>query len=153
MTTLRPMVALDLFRCNCVNLDCFTENFNATFYLKYLNTCPELCIVAESVDGIIAGYIIGKVEGHGAEWHGHVTALSIAPEFRRGGLARQLMNKLESISSDTFNAFFVDLYVRASNVAAVKFYKDCGYYIYQTVKEYYSDREEALDMRKTLKAQ
>ena len=42
--------------------------------------------------------VMGKAEGHGENWHGHVTALTVAPEYRRLGLARQLMEKLEDIS-------------------------------------------------------
>ena len=41
---------------------------------------------------------MGKAEGMGEQWHGHVTALSVAPEFRRLGLAGKLMNGLEEIS-------------------------------------------------------
>lgn len=43
---------------------------------------------------------MGKAEGSVAreEWHGHVTALSVAPEFRRLGLAARLMDMLEEIS-------------------------------------------------------
>ena len=48
-------------------------------------------------------YIMGKAEGgenatveHGM--HGHVTALTVAPEYRRLGLARTLMYFLESVS-------------------------------------------------------
>lgn len=44
--------------------------------------------------------VMGKAEGSVAreEWHGHVTALSVAPEFRRLGLAAKLMEMLEEIS-------------------------------------------------------
>lgn len=28
------------------------------------------------------GYIVGKVEGQGEHWHGHVTAVTVAPDFR-----------------------------------------------------------------------
>ena len=42
--------------------------------------------------------VMGKAEGRGDEWHGHVTALSIAPEFRRIGVAGKLMQGLEAIS-------------------------------------------------------
>lgn len=44
--------------------------------------------------------VMGKAEGSVAreEWHGHVTALSVAPEFRRLGLAAKLMDMLEEIS-------------------------------------------------------
>lgn len=42
--------------------------------------------------------VMGKAEGNGDQWHGHVTALTVAPEFRRLGLAAKLMNNLEEIS-------------------------------------------------------
>lgn len=41
---------------------------------------------------------MGKAEGSGENWHGHVTALTVAPEFRRLGLAAKLMQILEDIS-------------------------------------------------------
>jgi len=41
---------------------------------------------------------MGKAEGRGEDWHGHVTCLSIAPAYRRAGLAAQLMKSLEDIS-------------------------------------------------------
>ena len=41
---------------------------------------------------------MGKSEGPGEMWHGHVTALTVAPEYRRLGLAAALMNNLEMIS-------------------------------------------------------
>ena len=41
---------------------------------------------------------MGKAEGHADNWHGHVTALSVAPEYRKLGLAAKLMNALEDVS-------------------------------------------------------
>ena len=41
---------------------------------------------------------MGKVEGHGDQWHGHVTAVSVAPDYRRLNLAAKLMRGLESVS-------------------------------------------------------
>lgn len=43
---------------------------------------------------------MGKAEGRGDRWHGHVTAVSVAPEFRRMGLGRELMTRLEKISEE-----------------------------------------------------
>jgi len=43
---------------------------------------------------------MGKVEGTGINWHGHVTALTVAPTYRRLGLAMQLMAELEDISDN-----------------------------------------------------
>lgn len=42
--------------------------------------------------------VMGKVEGHGDQWHGHVTAVSVAPDYRRLNLAAKLMKGLESVS-------------------------------------------------------
>ena len=42
--------------------------------------------------------VMEKVEGQGESWHGHVTAVTVAPEYRRQQLAKKLMNLLEDIS-------------------------------------------------------
>lgn len=44
------------------------------------------------------GYILGKAEGQGPLWHGHVTAVTVAPDFRRQKLANTLMFLLEEIT-------------------------------------------------------
>ncbi|KAI1236938.1 N-alpha-acetyltransferase 20, partial [Lamprotornis superbus] len=148
MTTLRAFTCDDLFRFNNINLDPLTET--------YLAHWPEYFIVAEAPGGELMGYIMGKAEGSVAreEWHGHVTALSVAPEFRRLGLAAKLMELLEEISEKK-GGFFVDLFVRVSNQVAVNMYKQLGYSVYRTVLEYYSASsgepdEDAYDMRKAL---
>lgn len=53
--------------------------------------------------------VLGKAEGAQAEWHGHVTALTVAQEYRRLGLARKMMDFLEAVSDNIYNGFFVDL--------------------------------------------
>ncbi|KAG2267470.1 hypothetical protein Bca52824_062025 [Brassica carinata] len=47
-------------------------------------------------------------------------------------------------------AYFVDLFVRASNTPAIKMYEKLGYIIYRRVLRYYSGEEDGLDMRKAL---
>ncbi len=59
------------------------------------------------------------VSGHNENWHGHVTAVTCSPMHRRLGLARRLMAALEDIS-EAKRCFFVDLFVRVSNVVAIK---------------------------------
>ena len=55
-----------------------------------------------------------------------MTAVSVAPEYRKQGLARLLMNYLEKIS-DEHNGFFVDLFVRSTNTVAIAMYEKLGY--------------------------
>ena len=155
MTTLRNFSMLDLLCFNKVNLDILTETYNVAFYGKYLARWPEYCKVAESPSGDIQGYVLGKVEGEKENdekknWHGHVTAVTVAPSYRRQGLAKVLMKYLED-TTIRHNGFFVDLFVRKSNEVAIGMYQGMNYNIYRTVTNYYSGPEEdAYDMRKAM---
>lgn len=110
--------------------------------------------MAESPTGKIMGYIMGKAEArqnNPLDWHGHVTAISVADEFRRIGLAAKLMKFLEDVS-ELKKCYFVDLFVRVSNTVAVGMYKALGYVVYRTIQDYYTGPpdEDAYDMRKAL---
>lgn len=151
MTTLRPFTCDDILKFNNVNLDSLTETYGVNFYMQYLAKWPEYFQVAESPNGEIMGYIMGKAEGHGTNWHGHVTALTVSPCYRRLGIAALLMKWLEDVSEKK-HAYFVDLFVRVSNKVAISMYQALGYIVYRTVLEYYSGNpdEDAYDMRKAL---
>ena len=160
MTTIREFHMDDLFKFNNVNLDVLTETYNLPFYLSYMSTWPEAFTVAEAPNGGgIMGYMLGKAEGQNHLWHAHVSAVTVAPTYRRIGLAKTLMDDLERISVEVYNAFFVDLFVRASNELAISMYKKFHYIPYRRVLSYYSsglddhnedDTEDAWDMRKAL---
>lgn len=81
--------------------------------------------------------VLGKAEGSPHDFHGHVTALTVAPEYRRLSLARILMNFLETVSDDVYGGLFVDLYVRCTNTIAMDLYEGLGYSVYRRVREYY----------------
>ncbi|ORZ31609.1 N-acetyltransferase 5 [Catenaria anguillulae PL171] len=151
MSHLRSVASLCVL-CNR-NLDPLTENYNISFYLSYLARWPEYFFIAQSPSGRPMGYIMGKAEGRGKDWHGHVTAVTVGSEYRRLGLARQLMHILETVSESTHDGYFVDLFVRASNAVAITMYEGLGYTTYRRVLDYYASDtsvEDALDMRKAL---
>ncbi|WVZ60196.1 hypothetical protein U9M48_010249 [Paspalum notatum var. saurae] len=136
-----------------------SPQFNMSFYMTYLARWPDYFHAAVSPGGRVMGYrevrytsfaVMGKVEGQGESWHGHVTAVSVASEFRRQKLAKKLMNLLEEISDKMDKAYFVDLFVRASNMPAIRMYEKLGYVVYRRVLRYYSGEEDGLDMRKAL---
>ena len=120
--------------------------------MSYLSKWPESFVVAESPHGSIMGYVLGKAEGDDKLWHGHVSAVTVAPAYRRLGLAKTLMDYFEDVSIRTYNAYFVDLFVRQSNHLAISMYEKFGYRTYRRVLGYYSGElpEDALDMRKAL---
>ena len=94
---------------------------------------------------------MGKVEGRPDSFHGHITAVTVAPDYRRMGLAAKLIAELErvcerwemkfSIWKSTFssqNTYFVDLFVRVSNTRAIEMYERLGYVVYRRIIDYYS---------------
>lgn len=93
--------------------------------------------------------VIGKVEGQKELWHGHVTAVTVAPEARRLGLATELMGQLEAVT-ETHRGYFVDLFVRKGNTNALGMYHKLGYVEYRRVLGYYEGGEDAYDMRKSM---
>lgn len=81
--------------------------------------------------------------------------MTVAPQFRRQGLARSLMDYLEEVTIKRHDGWFVDLFVRPSNEVAINMYKSLGYIVYRRVLGYYSggadsDEEDAFDMRKAM---
>ena len=166
MPIIRRIQPADLYHLNLCNLDPYTENYDLSFYLSYLMKWPSLFQCIEE-HGHIVGYIIGKVEAspphlanspHALPWHGHITALTIAPDYRRLGYGKLLTQALEK-ACDAQNGWFVDLFVRESNEGAIRMYESMGYSTYRVVVEYYQDNlkdpasglgESALDMRKPL---
>ncbi len=88
MTTIRQFSLFDMLDYNNINLDPMTETFSTYFYAKYLIKWPEYCVSLWNCTKNIQGYrkidiylVMGKVEGeeHKMLWHGHVTAVTIAP--------------------------------------------------------------------------
>lgn len=151
MTTVRPFKCSDLFAYNDVNVDALTETYGLAFYLQYLGTWPEYFSAATTADGQIMGYVMGKCEGEGELWHGHVSAVTVAPGYRRQGLAKRLMGELEEVTERAHDGYFVDLFVRESNALAIGMYEKFRYTVYRRVLNYYSGEEDAFDMRKAMR--
>ncbi|KAG8748146.1 N-terminal acetyltransferase [Ceratobasidium sp. 414] len=129
--------------------------YSISFYLSYLAKWPELCAAAISPSGNMMGYVIGKAEGVGVEWHGHVTAITVAPEYRRLSVARKMMDYLEEVSDKLHNG--KQHSSSPLNHIAIKMYEGMGYSVYRRVREYYvvqlqdnPDDEDAFDMRKPM---
>jgi len=150
MCSVRSFVTDDLFNFNHVNLDLLTETYNLPFYLRYLSRWPEYFLAAQSPNRECMGYIMGKAEGVGDNWHGHISAVTVAPRYRRLGLAGMLIQYLEDITEEVHDGYFVDLFVRMSNLLAINMYKKFGYVVYRQVLGYYAGEEDAFDMRKAM---
>ncbi|KAI9677958.1 MAG: N-terminal acetyltransferase [Bathelium mastoideum] len=166
--SMRRMRANDLWKLAACNLDPLTETYSYSFYCDYLIRWPTLCRVLEGPTGKIEAYILGKIEDSPfptpnppydpdtntddryLPWHAHITAVTVAPQYRRIGHATRLVRALET-AADAQDAWFVDLFVRVDNEVAIGFYKKLGYSVFRRIPGYYNDKDDAFDMRKPLK--
>lgn len=160
MASVLPFRAVDLLDLNSVNLDVLTENYYLGFYLQYMCDWPSMFFKSVSLNNKCIGYMMGKAEGKGLEWHSHITAVTVDYDYRRLGIARELIDHLRKCSEQpSYDCYFMDLYVRASNRLAIDMYKKFDFDIFRRVVGYYSSGEEhgntadedAFDMRMCLK--
>ena len=88
---------------------------------RKLTVQPELFLVGE-LDGKIVASLMAGYEGH----RGWVNYLAVAPEHRRQGFGRVLMQEAEEHLL-ALGCPKVNIQVRSSNQEALGFYKSIGY--------------------------
>jgi ribosomal protein S18 acetylase RimI-like enzyme len=94
----------------------------------------------------MSAFAIGVIEQDGV---GHVTTVGVAPEYRRRGLARLILQEIER-SFSARGVTTVRLEVRTLNVAAQKLYENLGYATVQRMNQYYSNGDDGYLMVKSL---
>lgn len=67
--------------------------------------------------------------------NGMGTALSVAQEYRRLHLAHRMIEMLEVVSDKVYKGYFVDLFVRCTNIIAIKMYEGLGYSVFRWLRE------------------
>eukprot|EP00930_Biecheleria_cincta_P071220 TRINITY_DN58732_c0_g1_i1.p1 TRINITY_DN58732_c0_g1~~TRINITY_DN58732_c0_g1_i1.p1 ORF type:complete len:221 (-),score=65.00 TRINITY_DN58732_c0_g1_i1:146-808(-) len=153
MVSIRPATIDDLPGMQACNLCCLPENYQMKYYLYHALSWPQLPQVAVTPENRIVGYVLAKMEEDTEEVHGHITSLAVMRSYRRLGIATNLMRASIATMEECFNSEFVSLHVRYTNRAAFSLYSNTlGFEIQDIEKGYYADKEDAYDMRKTLKA-
>jgi ribosomal protein S18 acetylase RimI-like enzyme len=79
----------------------------------------------------------------------HLNLLAVAPEHRRQGLGRQLLDWLTTTAIEA-GVFTINLELRTHNEAALLFYANQGFEQLGVVQGYYQGREAALRMTRRL---
>ena len=105
-------------------------------------TKPSSICLGAFVDDRLVGYAI--VSRYVDAWH--VMNLAVAPEERRRGVARTLLERLFELTTGEGRRGYT-LEVRVSNAAAIKLYESAGFRPRGIRRGYYTDnREDALIM-------
>jgi ribosomal-protein-alanine N-acetyltransferase len=106
---------------------------------------PETVRYVAEVDEEIVGFIVG--DRRRQKDLGWVATLAVAPEFRRRGIAKCLLQECEA----GLGTSRMRLSLRESNRGAYDLYLKAGYAEVDRWQRYYRDREDAVVMEKTHK--
>ena len=153
--SLRQFNTNDLESVIEINRTCLPENYASFFFLDSYQSCPSAFRVAE-VGTRIAGYIMCRIE-HGFSdikrlkfvRKGHIISVAVLPEFRRGGIASELVKQaLSALRAMKADECYLE--VRETNDTAIKLYEKLRFSLARKVPHYYADGAEALVMVITL---
>ncbi len=138
MLVIRNFRPSDLGRVYDIEKKSFTDPYHVLFLINLYDLYPDGFFVAEK-NGIVVGYTISRK----VEDFGHVLAIAVASEHRMQGIGKVLMERLVQ-HFNSQGAKKVWLEVRVSNKDAISFYEKIGFNKVKTIKEYYSDKEDAI---------
>jgi ribosomal protein S18 acetylase RimI-like enzyme len=152
----RPLAAADLHELYAIDKACFPAGIAySRAELRWVLSLPgsfgfaaEINAPGESGEPVIAGFIIA---GQEIKAEGRIITIDVLAGFRRLSLGRLLMG----IAEEHFikkKADRIRLEVAAGNTGAQEFYRALGYESAGRIQGYYPTGEDALVMRKSIRA-
>lgn len=153
--TVRTFQPEDLERVVYINRTCLPENYTPSFFMEHHRKYPEAFLVA-TIKSVVVGYVMSRVEwglsyvSRGIVKRGHIVSIAVLPEYRRMGIASELLEKAMKALREVYGCREVYLEVRVSNIPAISLYNKFGYRRVKTIKSYYLDGEDAYLMAREL---
>lgn len=118
----------------------FPIPWSSSMFVLELSKAGSVCLVT-TTGGVLAGYLVAS--RYAQIWH--VMNVSVAPEWRRRGIARAMIDELFRIADGESTHYTLE--VRVSNTGAIGMYERCGFASAGVRPGYYADnREDALIM-------
>jgi len=142
----RPMRLYDVPQVYAIEVESFSDPWSERIFLEDLQDrgYNRTLVAEEAETGAIAGYCCFWIFQDDEE---HVNNIAVHPTRRRIGLAEALLKKAIELGLKE-HIHSVTLEVRASNEAAIAFYKKMGFQEEGRRKDYYvKPKEDALIYR------
>jgi ribosomal protein S18 acetylase RimI-like enzyme len=137
-----PAGLRDLGQLRHLEQVCFPKDVWPLLDLMAVLTWPEVIRLKAVVEGKMVGFIAGDPRREeGLAW---IATVGVLPEFRRQGIARQLLLECEK----KLQANRLRLCVRLDNLGAIQLYEQEGYARVGVWAKYYNDGGDALVMEK-----
>ena len=132
-----------------IERECFSSEAFSIEELSFLIKNPNSISLTAKIGEEIAGFIIGLIYNTKSEKVGHVLTLDVAKKYRRKGVAKELMRKLEEKFREN-NVKECFLEVKIDNEAAKRLYKKLGYREIACLKDYYGNGLHGIRLKKAL---
>jgi [ribosomal protein S18]-alanine N-acetyltransferase len=143
---LRPLTLADLASIERIERRAYPTPWSRSMFAGEIAKQSSICLGA--IDGADAGFLVGYmiISRYADAWH--VMNIAVDEDYRRRGIATQLLNRLfELTSTDDRRGYTLE--VRVSNGSAIKLYESLGFVARGIRRGYYTDnREDALIMWK-----
>jgi [ribosomal protein S18]-alanine N-acetyltransferase len=145
MIEFRKLKLRDLNAVEEIERTSYPTPWSRSMFAGELAKPSSICLGAvESEQEELVGYLI--ISRYVDAWH--VMNIAVAPEYRRRGIARSLMERLFEVTARDARRGYT-LEVRVSNEAAIRLYEELGFKTRGIRRGYYTDnREDALIMWK-----
>ena len=145
---IRPLTIDHLAEVIKLNLRCFRngDNYTKHTFEYLLNEARTLSYRVTTTEDRLVGFAFVMVNEAAAA---HLTTIGVAPEHRRRGIARRLLDHVEAALRNREIATLM-LEVRVSNTAAQDLYRRMGYIVVQRIGKYYNNGEDCFLMMKCL---
>lgn len=140
-----PMTADHLEELEKLERICFSRPWSRKMLAEELeNQCAAFLVAEDSVSGRVLGYAGLMVVAD----EGYITNVAVFPEYRRQGIAAQILQVFLRFAAANHLAFLT-LEVRPSNAAAIALYQGFGFEEVGRRKNYYDlPKEDALILTK-----
>jgi ribosomal-protein-alanine N-acetyltransferase len=125
--------------------DCYSDPWNSSHFLYEIYNQHSKSYVALSEHDSVYGYIIT----HHILDNISVLNLTVNKSCRRTGVASKLLMHVSDIAKNE-NVNTIDLEVRKSNIIALSLYRKEQFEILGERRNFYSDGEDAIIMRKNI---
>ena len=129
--------------------------YSRTELALYMHRPGSFTLVAEGEGDEVSGNgkaptaILGFIVAEIRRKSGHIITIDVVAEARRAGVGSALLRAAEEQLLQA-GAAAVALETPVNNAAAIRFYKQKGYFVQKTVGGYYSNQMDALVMTKEL---
>lgn len=145
MIEFRKLKLRDLAAIEEIERTSYPTPWSRSMFAGELAKPSSICLGAIEAEGEeLVGYLI--ISRYVDAWH--VMNIAVAPEYRRRGIARNLMERLFEVTARDARRGYT-LEVRVSNEAAIRLYEELGFKTRGIRRGYYTDnREDALIMWK-----